>query len=114
MTPQQLEQSAQGHAAEVFPDMMNDIGADKPWPEVRQYLADAYVQGAIDERAAQWISVHDRVPKSMAESVLTYSADDLDEYAVAYFENNKWYTIAGMEIQPDYWMTIPQAPADKL
>lgn len=83
MTPQQLGKSAQEHAAQVFPDMMNDLVGNKPWPEVRQYLADAYVQGAVDERTAQWIRAHDRVPNSKNETVRNLRKSDEDSESEA-------------------------------
>lgn len=66
----------------------------------------AYLAGATEALASQWVSVEDGLPKPY-EDVLTYTIGFIDENAVAYHDGEDWYTINGEHIRPHYWLPIP-------
>lgn len=60
------------------------------WGMRKSVIADAYLAGATEALASQWVSVEDRLPKPY-ENVLTYSVETIDENAVAYLDREDWY-----------------------
>lgn len=81
------------------------------WGMRKSVIADAYLAGATEALASQWVSVEDRLPKPH-EEVLTYTIGAIDENTVAYHGGEDWYTINGEHIRPHYWLPIPPLKGD--
>ena len=69
-------------------------------------IQQAYLAGATEALASQWVSVEDRLPESY-EEVLTYTVGAIDTNTVAYHDFEDWYTTDGEHIRPHYWLPIP-------
>ena len=76
------------------------------WGMRKNVIADAYLAGATEALASQWVSVEDSLPKPY-ENVLTYTIGAIDENAVAYHDGEDWYTTNDEHIRPHYWLNIP-------
>lgn len=76
------------------------------WGMRKSVIADAYLAGATEALASQWVSVEDRLPESY-EEVLTYTVGAIDTNTVAYHDFEDWYTTDGEHIRPHYWLPIP-------
>lgn len=76
------------------------------WGMRKSVIADAFIAGATEALASQWVSVEDRLPESY-EEVLTYTVGAIDTNTVAYHDFEDWYTTDGEHIRPHYWLPIP-------
>ena len=76
ITPSLLTTASLHHAEAVFPDMIKAI-PDQPWPQVRQYIADAFIAGAQYALSSQWKDPKVELPED-GEYVLISTDRDIE------------------------------------
>lgn len=95
------EEKAKAYAENIFGNPITPRGIAE-----KRAARNAYLAGATEALASQWVSVEDRLPKPY-EEVLTYTVGAIDTNAVAYHDGEDWYTTDGEHIRPHYWLPIP-------
>lgn len=113
MTPSQLKSASHYHAEAVFPDMINDFVSEQLWPQVRQYLADAFLTGANYALSHQWIPVADLLPEE-GQEVLLFDASSVRHYVTGWRRKkgdnkSQWAVSNGLVEDKDitHWLPIP-------
>lgn len=106
ITPSLLATASLHHAEAVFPDMIKAI-PEQPWPQVRQYIADAFIAGAQYALSHQWISVEDDLPESNTDCII-YTHDDMGSVKMfAWFDGDNFHGEQDDEIyHPEFWMPL--------
>lgn len=66
---------------------------------------DAYIQGATEALASQWVSVDEELPEVSADVLCLDGITN--EFCVRYYDSEEWYTLDGKLIAPTAWMAIP-------
>lgn len=100
-TDMTTEEKAKAYAENIFGNPITPRGIEET-----RVARNAYLAGATEALASQWVNVEDRLPERH-EEVLTYRIGALNENAVAYHDGAKWYTTDGEHIRPHYWLPIP-------
>ncbi len=118
ITPSLLTTASLHHAEAVFPDMIKAI-PEQPWPQVRQYIADAFIAGAQYALSHQWVSVEERLPEE-GQEVLLYDVNSIRHYVIGWRRkkgDNKgmWALSNGFVEDKDitHWLPIPQLNPEK-
>ncbi len=66
-----LEEKSQAYAQSVFSDSAKIYG-EKPWNEFRDTYAAAYLAGAAEALASQWVSVRVGLPEDRQQIIYRY------------------------------------------
>ncbi|WP_289745000.1 DUF551 domain-containing protein [Paramuribaculum intestinale] len=92
---------------------------EQPWPQVRQYIADAFIAGAQYALSHQWVSVEERLPEE-GQEVLLYDVNSIRHYVIGWRRkkgDNKgmWALSNGFVEDKDitHWLPIPQLNPEK-
>lgn len=106
MTPSQLTTASLHHAEAVFPDMIKAIH-DQPWPQVRQYIADAFIAGAQYALSHQWIPATECLPEYNTDCII-YTHDDQGPVKMfAWFDGENFHDEQTDDIfHPEFWMSL--------
>ena len=95
------EEKAKAYAEKVFCDAAK-ICSDKPWNEFRDTYEQAYLAGATEALASQWVSVEERLPE-IGELVVAAHIG----FVTATYDGEDWYDANDHLIRPTHWLPIP-------
>ena len=115
MAPQQIESAKRRAWIETrFGDKDPSDEEINHYPCPSDNFSDGFDAGL--SFAGQWTSIDDALPECDDE-VLVYAHKSFtgsDQYAIAYWDGEDWYTTDGEHIRPSHWFTIPHLNPEKV
>ncbi|MEZ3589635.1 MAG: DUF551 domain-containing protein [Muribaculaceae bacterium] len=90
----------------IIQDAAVKYAEDKVLPET---ALRGFIDGVFFALSHQWRSVEEELPLKDEDLLVFVPKNEfhLDEYIVAYYEGEDWYTRDGEHIRPTHWLPIP-------
>lgn len=107
-----IEEKASVYAEEAFEKILSE---ETPWNEVRDSYAQAYIAGATEAIASQWVSVEDRLPSGTLVILCQSRMGEDNAIALCVYIKNRFMIYDrtfkyDKEFYPTHWLPIPELP----